>query len=73
MSEVSSQFVGDSHLFSIAKALSWRVVATVTTAIIAYFVTGEVDTALIIGGIEFVLKFAIFYLHERIWLGVPRF
>jgi len=62
----------ESHLRSLLKAASWRVVATLTTAIIAYFVTGEIDTAIMIGGIEFVLKFFIYYLHERAWQMVPR-
>ena len=63
---------GDSHIRSLAKALSWRIVATLTTATIAYFITGELDTAAMIGGIEFVLKFFIYYAHERAWLLVPR-
>ena len=43
-------------------------VATATTALIAYAITGEIDTALLIGGIEFFLKIGIYYLHERVWL-----
>ena len=57
-----------SHLYSLAKAFSWRVVATATTAAIAFVITGEMDTALLIGGIEFFLKIGIYYLHERTWL-----
>ena len=57
-----------THLHSLAKAFSWRVVATATTALIAYATTGEIDTALLIGGIEFFLKIGIYYLHERFWL-----
>ena len=30
-----------------------------------YIVTGEVKTVVIIGGIDFVLKFIIYYGHER--------
>lgn len=60
--------VAQSHWHSLAKAFSWRVVATLTTAAIAYAITGEVDTALLIGGIEFFLKIGIFYVHERLWL-----
>jgi uncharacterized membrane protein len=56
---------------SLLKALSWRIVATVTTAIIAYVITGEIDTAVAIGSIEFVLKFFIYYAHERAWQLVP--
>jgi len=62
----------ESHLRSLLKATSWRILATITTTVIAYFITGEVETALTIGGIEFVLKFAIYYAHERAWQLVPR-
>ena len=61
----------DSHIRSLAKAFSWRIVATLTTSIIAYAVTGRLDTAALIGGIEFFLKFLIYYLHERAWQLVP--
>jgi uncharacterized membrane protein len=56
---------------SLLKALSWRIVATVTTAIIAYVITDEIDTAVAIGSIEFVLKFFIYYAHERAWQSAP--
>jgi uncharacterized membrane protein len=62
----------ESRLRSLLKALSWRVVATTTTAIIAWFITGDVATAIAIGGIEFVAKFFIYYGHERAWQLVPR-
>ena len=61
----------DSHLRSLSKAFSWRIVATLTTAVIAYFVTGDVQAAVMIGGVEFVLKFFIYYLHERAWQMIP--
>lgn len=61
----------DSHSRSLAKAFSWRVLATMTTSAIAYIVTGSLDTAAIIGSIEFGLKFVIYYLHERAWTIVP--
>ena len=57
----------DSHLRSLAKAFSWRIVATLTTGTIAYLITGRLDTAALIGGIEFVVKFFIYYAHERVW------
>ena len=43
-------------------------VATATTALIAYAITGEIETALLIGGIEFRLKIVIYHLHNRFWL-----
>lgn len=61
----------ESHLRSVLKAFSWRIVATTTTTTIAYFITGEVNAALMIGGIEFFLKIFVYYLHERAWQLVP--
>ena len=34
----------------------------------ALTILGEIDTALLIGGIEFFLKIGIYYLHQRFWL-----
>ena len=68
MSDGSEKRQQNSHLLSLAKAFSWRLLATATTALIAYAITGKIDTALLIGGIEFFLKIGIYYLHERIWL-----
>ena len=62
----------DSHLRSILKAFTWRVVATTTTATIAYFIIGEIGSALAIGGIEFFVKMFVYYLHERAWSAAPR-
>ena len=62
----------ESPIRSLLKAFSWRIIATTTTALIAFFITGDVATAISIGSIEFVLKFFIYYLHERAWQLVPR-
>lgn len=62
----------ESRLRSLLKAFSWRIVATSTTGIIAWFITGDVRAAITIGGIEFFAKFFLYYLHERAWQLVPR-
>jgi uncharacterized membrane protein len=62
----------ESHLRSILKGVSWRIIATTTIILIAYFTTGDVSMALEIGAIEFFIKFALYYLHERAWQIVPR-
>lgn len=56
---------------SAMKSLTWRIVASLTTMAIAWIVTGSIDFALSIGGIEVVAKLLIYYLHERIWDSVP--
>lgn len=50
------------------KTTSWRAVATITTIVISFYLTGSFATALKLGPIDFVTKFFAFYLHERLWL-----
>ncbi|HJN88871.1 MAG TPA: DUF2061 domain-containing protein [Verrucomicrobiota bacterium] len=60
----------ESPLRSAMKGLTWRMVATFTTILIVYYITGEQAKALQIGAIEFVAKFVVYYCHERAWLRV---
>jgi uncharacterized membrane protein len=64
--------MADSISRSIAKSLTWRITATLTTILIAYFIIGDVNTAMMIGGIEFFAKMIIYFLHERLWASVPK-
>lgn len=52
---------------SIAKGVSWRVIATTTTVVIVYLFFGRLDLAIATGMIESVLKIGLFWGHERIW------
>ena len=61
----------DSRIRSLIKGFTWRILATVTTIIIAYIITGHIGDALKIGGIEFFGKLIIYYFHERVWQAVP--
>ena len=61
----------ESQLRSILKTLTYRLAGTITTAAITLTVTGDVATALAIGGIEPVVKTAVYYAHERAWQHVP--
>ena len=58
----------DSHLKSIFKAISWRIVATLTTIVISWFITRNIAFAISIGSIEFFAKMVLYYFHERLWL-----
>jgi len=65
----------ESHLRSLLKGLTWRVLATLTTVCVAYWILKDrenaVREALTIGGVEFFAKLGIYYLHERAWQKVP--
>ena len=52
---------------SIAKACTWRVVATTDTILITWLVTGQIHAALAVGGFEVVTKMVVYYVHERVW------
>ena len=60
----------ESPIRSVLKGFTWRLVATFTTIVIVYCITGEQDKALQIGAIEFVAKFVVYYLHERAWVRI---
>jgi uncharacterized membrane protein len=51
----------------IAKALTWRLVASTSTFLISWFITNEIKTGLYIGGSAALIKVVLYYLHERLW------
>ncbi|WP_299834450.1 DUF2061 domain-containing protein [uncultured Tenacibaculum sp.] len=55
---------------SIVKSISWRAVGTIDTIVISWLITGEVNTALSIGGIELVTKMLLYFFHERVWNSI---
>lgn len=55
---------------SLVKALTFRVLATLVTCLLVYFVTGRISFAVEIGILDFVVKVLVYYLHERAWTGV---
>jgi adenylylsulfate kinase len=57
----------ETHSRSIAKALSWRVLGTVATAALVFIFTRRLVLSLAVGGLEFVSKIGLFWLHERVW------
>ena len=52
---------------SIVKAISWRIIGTLDTIVISWFITGEIALALSIGLVEVVTKMILYFFHERIW------
>lgn len=57
----------ESAMRSVIKAVSWRILATLTTALLVYAFTGNTDLAVAIGSLEAVSKMALYYFHERLW------
>ena len=58
----------ETHLRSLIKGISWRIVGTMDTIILAALWTGDYSKALKIGFTEVITKVILFYFHERIWM-----
>ena len=52
------------------KAISWRVIASLTTFSIAYIFTNEIAIASGVGLVDAAIKLVAYYGFERIWLRV---
>ena len=61
----------DTTKRSLAKALSWRFLATIITTIIVFMLTGKGEFAATIGLADTVIKFFIYFGHERLWNLIP--
>lgn len=59
--------LSESRRRSVAKALTWRFVATIDTFVTSYLVTRNFAWAGAIAGVEVATKVFIYYLHERAW------
>ncbi len=62
----------DKPLKSIMKSISWRIVGTLDTIVISYFITGKVTIALSIGTVEILTKTVLYYFHERLWAHIHK-
>tara|TARA_B100000787_G_scaffold146687_1_gene117357 strand:+ start:93 stop:293 length:201 start_codon:yes stop_codon:yes gene_type:complete len=52
---------------TLAKTMTWRVTASLTTFLIASILTGDLLIGASIGSIEAIAKIFLYYYHERIW------
>jgi uncharacterized membrane protein len=57
----------ETHTRSVLKAVSWRALGTLDTFAISLFMTGKVEIAGSIAGLEVFTKIVWYYLHERAW------
>lgn len=62
----------DKPIKSIIKSVSWRIVGTLDTIVISYFITGKVTVAVSIGSVEVLTKTVLYYFHERLWAHIHR-
>ena len=54
----------------VAKTITWRIIGTLDTMLLAWLITGDPIAGLKIGSLELVTKFILYYIHERAWSNV---
>lgn len=55
---------------SVAKALSWRVIGTLDTLVVSYFLTEKITVAVSIASVDFLTKMVLYFFHERLWNSI---
>jgi len=60
----------ETHLRSVVKGVSWRVIATLVTTIVVWLISGEVSMVLFAGASDSLVKIGLYWGHERIWQAV---
>ena len=56
-----------SRIRHIAKTITWRIVASITTFSLVYLFTHDFSKATWLMALEIVLKLLLYYYHERVW------
>jgi uncharacterized membrane protein len=62
----------NSKLKTLYKTISWRAIATTMTFLISGAILNQFnEVAMTIAFTELITKFALYYVHERLWLQLP--
>lgn len=61
----------EAHSRSFIKAVTWRMLGSIDTFVISYFVTGRLLFAGTIASVETFTKIMLYYFHEQAWARVP--
>lgn len=59
-----------SYKRHIAKTVTWRIVGTIDTIILAWLITGSPSTGFKIGLTEVITKMVLYFFHERLWFKI---
>lgn len=54
----------------IYKTITWRIIGTIDTMLLAWFISGNPMTGFKIGLAEIITKMTLYYFHERAWYKI---
>ncbi len=57
----------DSNTRSIAKAISYRLLGSICTALIVLIFSGDIKISAGVGALDMFAKIGLYFLHERVW------
>lgn len=60
----------ESRKRHIAKTITWRIIGTMDTMLLAWIISGNPLTGLKIGFAEVITKILLYYFHERTWYKI---
>lgn len=59
-----------SHKRHLVKALTWRIIGTLDTMLLTWWISGNPLMGMKVGLAEILTKIVLYYIHERIWYKV---
>ena len=54
----------------VMKTITWRLIGTVDTILIGWFISGDPLIGISIGSVEIITKMVLYFIHERIWYKI---
>tara|TARA_A100001015_G_scaffold314994_1_gene425766 strand:+ start:754 stop:963 length:210 start_codon:yes stop_codon:yes gene_type:complete len=60
----------ESNKRSLLKAISWRLIASITTTVIAFYFGLPAKAIGLVFFADLIIKFVLYYFHERIWTRI---
>ncbi len=54
---------------SLLKAISWRIIASITTTVIAFYFGLPAKAIGLVFFADLIIKFVLYFIHERIWVN----
>lgn len=54
----------------VVKAITWRIIGSLDTMMVTWFITGQWKIGAMVSGFEIVNKIVLYYIHERVWIKI---
>ncbi len=62
----------EENLIIFYKAITWRILATTITFLVAWAILGKVEYAAGIAWLDMLLKLVAYMWHEKVWIWTSR-